>query len=508
MPSSAEAPRFATAAGWSYVMDGGRQVLSVAVTFVLAGILGPETFGLAAMAIVYVLLVDMVQRQGMASALIQRRHLTGAHRDTGFWLVLLTSVAMTAVSVLGAGWWADVNDTPALEGVIVRLSPLVLLQGLTTVQQALLRRRMSFRVLATRTLVAVTAGGAVGITGALLGWGVDALVAQQLTTAGVTVVALWRASDWRPTTRFTRGAARDLLGFSSGAFLTSLAVFVNNRADALLIGIFFGPFVVGIYRLGSRLVDMVVAALVGPVQQLALPELAPHQDDPAELAVRLQRLGRVSVASTVPVLACLAVVADPLTATLGGRWGGAAAVIEVLCVVGVVRAIVAVDGPVLQATGRPFLQAAVTAGLAVLSAATFVVAGVALSAASSESQALGMAASRAVLFASPVLVVHLVVIRRFAGVGPLRELRNLGPPLSVGGIVLLVGSGLDALLPGPPLLRLLGVGAGSGVVAIVATLRVVPGCAALLPGRRGRRDQDPASEPDGPPVDPPAFAGV
>ena len=489
-------------------MDGGRQVLSVAVTFVLAAMLGPETFGLAAMAIVYVLFIDMVQRQGMASALIQRRVLTAAHRDTGFWLVVITSMVMTVVSVLGAGWWADVNNTPALEQVIVRLSPLVLLQGLTTVQQALLRRSMSFRLLATRTLVAVLVGGVVGILGAMAGWGVDALVAQQLTTAGVMVVALWRAIGWRPGGRFTLKAAGELLGFSSGAFLTSLAVFVNNRADALLIGVFFGPFVVGIYRLGSRLVDMVVAALVGPVQQIALPELAPHQDDAPELAVRLERLGRLSVASTVPVLACLVVVADPLTETLGGSWQGSAAVIKVLCVVGVVRAVVAVDGPVLQATGRPFLQAAVTAGLATLSALTFAMAGVLLEDAGTDAQAFGMAVSRAVLFATPVLVVHLVIVRRFAGTPPMEELRHLGRPLAVGVLVLLVGSALDIVLPGPPIVRLLAVGGGAALVAVAATVRLVPGCAELVVGRLRGRAGSPASRDDEPPVDPRPFAGV
>ena len=506
MPPSAERSRFARAAGWSYVMDGGRQVLSVAVTFVLAALLGPETFGLAAMAIVYVLFVDMVQRQGMASALIQRRVLTAAHRDTGFWLVLCTSVVMTVVSVLGAGWWAGVNRTPELEQVIVRLSPLVLLQGLSTVQQALLRRDMSFRVLATRTLVAVTTGGVVGILGALAGWGVDALVAQQLTTAGVTVVALWHASDWRPGWRFTRPAARELLGFSSGAFLTSLAVFVNNRADALLIGVFFGPFVVGIYRLGSRLVDMVVAALVGPVQQIALPELAPHQHDAPELATRVQRLGRISVASTVPVLACLVVVADPLVATLGGSWLGSAAVIKVLCIVGVVRAVVAVDGPVLQATGRPFLQAGVTAGLASLSAVTFAIAGVVLEDSGSNTQAFGMAVSRAVLFATPVLVVHLFIVRRFAGVRPREEVRHLARPLAVGALVLLVSSALAVLLPGPAIVRLMGVGSAAALVAVAATVRLVPGCAALVAGRL--RSRTSPVHDDEPPVDPRPFAGV
>ena len=200
-------------------------------------------------------------------------------------------------------------------------------------------------------------------------------------------------------------------------------------------------------------------------------------------------------------------MADPLTATLGGSWQGSAAVIKVLCIVGVVRAIVAVDGPVLQAAGHPFVQAVVTAGLAVLSAITFAIAGMALRDAGSDAQALGMAVSRAVLFATPVLVVHLLIVRRFAGTRPSRELQALGRPLAVGVVVLVVGSALDILLPGPTIVRLFAVSCGSALAAVTLTMRMVPGCAELA----RRRLRGPPTTPgagDEPPVDPPAFAGV
>ncbi|MEE8603037.1 lipopolysaccharide biosynthesis protein [Euzebya tangerina] len=454
---------------WTYVMDGGQQLLTVVVMFVLAALLGPEAFGVAAMASVYVTFIDLLQRQGMVSALIQRDDLTDAHRDSGFWLVMGTSLVVTGIGVAGAGWWADANSTPQLRGVIIALSPLVVIKGLSVVQEALLRRQMAFKTLAHRTLGAQIAGAAVGLVGALNGWGVYALVAQQLVVGATSMVVLWSVSSWRPTLRFSRGAARDLLGFSSGAFLTSIAVFVNNRADALLIGLFFGPTVVGIYRLGARLVETVIAGAVGPIRSLALPELSPHQRDPVELTRRLIRLMRLAGVAGLPLLGILVAVADPLTQLLGGDWESAARVAQVLCVVGAIRVVILLDGPLLQAVGRPFVQAGLSIVAALVSAGSFVAAGLTLGALDPSQQAVGMAAARALVYGLIICALHVFILRRFGGIRRLADqVRPLVRPAVVGVAAGLIGAGVDRVALGlPALAQLPLVGLTAGVVAVV-----------------------------------------
>lgn len=479
---------FMRAAGWSYVMDGGRQGIALLVTFVLAALLGPEVFGLAAMATVYIMFIDLVQRQGMAAALIQRKVLTESHKDSAFWMVLGVSIAMTGVSVGGATLWAAVNRTPALAPVVMALSPLILLQGLVTVQEALLRRAMAFKLLAKRTIAAVVLGGATGLAGAWLGWGVYALVGQQLVYGVVSVAALWSVSGWRPRFHFSRHSARELIGFSSGSFLTSIAVFVNNRADALLIGIFFGPLVVGVYRLGSRLIDAILSGLAGPIRSLALPELSPYQDDPEELTRRADRLMLMGAVAVFPVLGIVAATAEPLTAVLGERWGGSAAVIQVLCLVGAVRVVATIDGPLLQAVGSPFVQAGMATFTAAISALTFSAAGVALSTASPEVQALGVAAARALLYGSFICVIHVLIIRRYAGIGVRRGLAVVGRPFGAGVGAWLCGTMVHELVVSAgPASRLLLTAVVSAGVGTVLTWRWVPGCSELVRSTLDRR---------------------
>ncbi len=93
-------------------MNIGRQVVNLAVTFVLAAILGPTAYGLVAIAMVYVAFVQLLMEQGMNAALVQRRDLSQEHLTSAFWMVQLAALILDALAVAGSGWWGGVNDQP------------------------------------------------------------------------------------------------------------------------------------------------------------------------------------------------------------------------------------------------------------------------------------------------------------------------------------------------------------------------------------------------------------
>ena len=94
---------------------------------------------------------------------------------------------------------------PELRGVLIALSTLVVLEGFSIVQQAVMERQLDFKKLALRANMAVLLGGAVGIPLALWGAGVWALVAQQIVGDVTLLAFLWAMSTWRPRLRFCAG---------------------------------------------------------------------------------------------------------------------------------------------------------------------------------------------------------------------------------------------------------------------------------------------------------------
>lgn len=437
---------FRRALPWAFVMNGGQQVITLLVGILLAALVGPAAYGTVAMASVYVAFLDMILQQGMVPALVQRKRLEAEHLDSAFWLVMTAGLVLPVVAIGFSGWWANVNRLPDLAPVIVALSALLPIRSLVVVQDAILRRDMDFRALAVRTNVSAVAGGIVGVAMALGGYGVWSLVGQRLAAAAVEVVVLWAASDWRPAVRFSRGAARELLSFSTGSALASMGVFVNARADALLIGLFFGPTAVGLYRLAGRLTESMRTLSVNALQAVSLPELSRVQDVPEVFAERFLTILRLSIWVAVPLFSLLALASDPLVTVLGAEWSGSSDAIKALSVVGAATAASMFVGPMLQALGRPHLLAVLTWVAAGLSAAGFVAAGFWLIGAGEAQQVLGMALSRVAVIAGVLLALNVAVVLKLTPITLAQLGRAAGRPVAAGALIILTVSTVRRLM--------------------------------------------------------------
>ncbi|MEO1064754.1 MAG: oligosaccharide flippase family protein [Actinomycetota bacterium] len=461
---------------WSMVMNVGQQVGTLAVTFVLAGLLGPRTFGIVAIASVFLAFVQLVVQQGMGAAIIQRDSLDRRDLDTAFWLLGATSVVMALLVVGLRGWWADLNDLPELDGVLLALAPLVLFRGLLIVPDSLLRRDMNFRPLALRTNLSVVVGGVVGVGGALAGWGVWALVAQQLVAGVVELVVVWSAAAWRPGFSWSRSSARSLLGFTGPSMLGSVGIFAQTRIDAAIAGIFFGPTAVGIYRFGARLVDTASRSVIATFRSVALPDLAPLKQDMENFRLRLIEVIGLAGAAAALVLAALAAAAPGLIELVGPEWESAIPVVLILSVAGMVRTVASLNGPVLQALGRPGLLAALSWIGAVASSSMLVAVGVGFAGSGTNDQVIALAAATLAFEAVVVLSLTIWAFRQVVGVSPRTLLGSVWPAVLAGlaGFVVAAGADRAVLESVTPLVRVALVGGASVAVSALVYVRLRP----------------------------------
>jgi PST family polysaccharide transporter len=468
---------FGNAVKWAFVMNSGRRLSATVFTFLLAALLGPHDFGIVAMALVYIAVARMLNEQGFSTAIIQREDLDPEHLDSAFWLNLVWCTVLAGLLALSSGWWADVNNTPELAPVVLVLSSVLIFEGLSIVPQAVMERQLEYRKLAVRMNVAILVGGLVAVPLALAGAGVWALVAQQLVGDTILCVMLWAMGTWRPQFRFSRRHARDLIGFSSNVFAANVAGFVTRRGDALLLGLFFGPTAVGLYRLADRVVDVVLDVTMRPVAMVSLPVLSRLQADPEKLRAAVATCLRTTLLFTVPVMAVIFATSHELMAVLGPEWVPGAEALMLLTLVGVGKGIAFFTGPVLFASGRARFRAVMLWILAVVSTALVVGVGAALTESSIEDQITGMAASRAILFVPILVPINLWIIGHVTGL----RLRSLGSSVpapilaglaAIGAARLLELTGLPARLP--PL-------AEFAVVGFVSSLAAVAVLAALEP---------------------------
>lgn len=428
---------------WAIVMIWGQRGVATLMTFALAALLGPDAFGLVALAMIYIALVQIFLEQGLTSAIIQRNDLQPEHLDSAFWINIALSTILAAATVITSEWMAGINDMPELAAVLRALALLLLIKGLTVVQEAVLRRSLDFRTLAIRGNAGTAVGGLVGVGLALAGVGVWALVAQQLVAAVLMLILLWSIADWRPRLRFSWNHSRELLSFSLKVLFARVGTFLEGRIDALIIGPFFGPAAIGLLRLAERAIDTVTHIAAHPAALLSLPHLSRQQDDQEVARREISRCIEAATILTFPAMVVLAVVADDLMRVLGEEWLAAAAPLRIFCIAGAARALTIVVGQALQAAGRPLYYAFLMWAITLISGVAFAVIAWKLRHEGVAAQIMGIAIWKAIITVAVVVPVSLAMIQIVTGFSFFRGLAATGPAMGASFVV--GGVGLVAL---------------------------------------------------------------
>jgi len=427
---------FLNAVKWSYTANWGEKGLSAIFTTLLAVVLGPKDYGVASIALMYIAFLQLFLDQGLVTALIQKLDLETEHLDSVFWLDMVLGVGLIIVSVLCSGWWAAKNHAPEIRTIISVLSLDIPIAALATVQGALMRKEMNFKGFAICSNVSMLISGVVGVCMAFTGFGVWALVCQQIVRDLVNCVMVWRFNTWRPRFRFSWKHLRDLMNFSILNFVAQLGLFAEGQASAILLGLFYGPLAVGLYRYAERLMSAVITMATSSIQSVALPEFSRFQNSPLELRKSILACIRLSSGVTLPALAGLAAVSTPLLVFLGPNWVPATGVLKLLCGVGAALLYAFFTGPLLQAQskGRELVLVVwvrVLVGLAILVTVALMVKD-----GSVATQLLGIGFARLLTEVLIVTPAFVYILMRISGISIREFVSAMAPGAFAAGAVL------------------------------------------------------------------------
>jgi O-antigen/teichoic acid export membrane protein len=339
--------------GWKFASQIVLQCSRIVMAVVLARLLSPHDYGLAAMVLVISSLVLVFSDLALGTALVQRRTLTERDRSTVFWTGAAAGLVFTlggiALSPLVAGFYGE----PKVEVLFAAFSLSFLVTSLGTTQKALLTREMNFRSLELRLIAGSVAGGVVGIAAAAQGYGAWAIIAQQLTVAVCSTALLWLVTPWRPRLVFSLASLRDLGGLSANVFGTRVLFVLQENGGSILIGRFLGAAALGAFTVASTVILTPLSRIAVPIGEVIFPALSRMQDDLERMASAWFRTTRLIGAVAIPSTLGLIVVApDFVTVVLGERWNAAVPIIRILAGVGLLQALNTLNSAILVAADR------------------------------------------------------------------------------------------------------------------------------------------------------------
>ncbi len=339
---------------WSGVAQVVVQLTRVIVLIVLARLLTPHDYGLAAMVVVFSGLVLLFADLGFGAAIVQRQTLTALDCSTVFWVNLCGGVVLTLIGVTASGAIAAFYGEPAVGPMFAVVSISFFFAAIESTQVALLKKGMRFRALQLRRMLGTVAGACVAIAAAAAGAGAWSIIASQITFAVTSVVLVWTASSWRPCLAFSFASLRSLGGFGTKVFGWDALFYLNRNTDNLLIGRYLGSAPLGLYNVAYNVTIFPIDQIAGPIREVLFPAFSRLLEQPSRIGELWLRATRLIAAALIPALAGLAAVApDFVPVVLGERWRAAVPVVQILVWVALLKSLQRLNGTVLQACGRP-----------------------------------------------------------------------------------------------------------------------------------------------------------
>ncbi|MGK7866342.1 oligosaccharide flippase family protein [Falsiroseomonas sp. E2-1-a20] len=418
--------RIARGTAWAAAASWGRQILQLVVFLVLARLLGPETYGLLATALIVTASSEvLITDGGWREALIACPVLDPRHLDSVFFALCALGLGLFAAITALAPLLASGFGTPEAAPLLGPLALALPLSALVLVPDALLQRELRFAPLAIASWLALVTGGAVGIGMAVTGHGVWSLVGYHLADAATRCIVVALAAGWRPSGRMSWPHLLEILRFARHVFGESLIQLVEYLLSRWVVAVGFGPAALGLFQMARKVVELVEELLLGALARVALPAFTGLRAVPGRLEPGATTALRLALAVALPCSLGLAVLApDLVRLALGPAWVESGILLRLLALALLAAPPFYVTRALLQALGRvgwQLVAAALSAALLALllvGLAPFGLPGIALAPAL---QALLMAP------------ISLVLVARVSGISLLRSLRATCPTLAAAG---------------------------------------------------------------------------
>lgn len=325
---------------WATLGNAGQQVFSLLTVVVVARLVSPSAFGQVAVASLVALLFQRMLLESVGFYVIRALEddYSEAFLNTAFAASAVGGLGLAVLLLVGAPWLAQAMGESELTNVLRVFAVMPVIDGLTTVQTALLRRGSRFKELALRTIASNLFSGVLGIGMALAGAGVWALVAQQCFASIMSAVILWQVVDWCPQpSKCTHVERQKLMRFALPMLGNAIVFVAVNRVDVVSVAATGGAHATGIYNLARRVVRTVNDLMVsGPVNVFLTGFSERQSDAEARKELLLVNLKALCL-FTVPFFAGLSLVAkDLVPLVFGPSWAEAIPLMAPLCLVGFV----------------------------------------------------------------------------------------------------------------------------------------------------------------------------
>ena len=306
---------------WKFAERSGSQVISFVVTIILARLLMPSDYGTVALVMVFLTILQVFADSGFGVALIQKKNADDIDFSSVFYVNIAVGTLLYVIMWLAAPMIASFYGMPDLVALVRVMSLVLLINSLRNVQQAYVSKHMIFKRFFYATLGGSIISAVVGISMAYLGFGVWALVAQQLTNSAIGTAILWFTVNWRPKLVCSVKRLKGLFSFGWKMLISALLDTGYQQLWQLIIGKLYSPAELAFFNQGQKFPNLIVTNINASIDSILLPTMASEQDHRERVRDMTRRAIKTSIFIMAPMMMVLAFSStNVVTLVLTEKW--------------------------------------------------------------------------------------------------------------------------------------------------------------------------------------------
>lgn len=307
------------------------RVFDLVTMMVMARILLPADFGVVAIAMTAVAIVEAVLELPVNQALLLRPDITASQYDTAFTLSLMRSLLLAAILIAAAWPFAYFYQDSRIILLVCLLSLAPAARGLQSPRLAKFQKELSFWRDFTIELVGKVVGFTTGVTIAVTTGSYWALAAATIAYPVTMAIASFCLAPYRP--RFSLREAPMFMGFLGWFSAAQMVSAVNWQLERLLLGKLQPAARFGLFTTANDVASIPMLALFGPILRPLLASFSHLADQQPALVARYQKASAAILLIGIPLLVGESLVAEPLILLmLGEKWRAAAPLLRWLAI--------------------------------------------------------------------------------------------------------------------------------------------------------------------------------
>lgn len=338
---------------WRFLERIGAQVVTFIVSIVVARIVGPDVYGTVAIIMVVTNILSVFIDSGLGTALIQKNETDDVDYSTVFYFNLVMSLLLYFVVFICSPQIASFYNNSELI-VYIRVSALMLfISGFRNVQVAYVSRELLFKKFFLATIIGTIIAAIMGIIMAICGFGIWALIVQNLINLFVDTIMLYVLVEWRPRFVFSLKRLKFLFTYGVKILLAGLLDMIFKELRTIVIGKNYLASDLAYFNKGEQFPRLIAQDINSSMDNVLLSVLSKENSDIYRVRDMTRKSIKMGSYILWPIMMGLAACSESfILLILGEKWIFCVPYIRIFCFMYVFYPIISTNGEVIKALGR------------------------------------------------------------------------------------------------------------------------------------------------------------